>query len=438
MRKYIIIAAALCCAAFLFLIFFSSCGIDLNPFVGNRSDINGEFYVTEYSTGDMAEEDAAEAFAEGPAEGFTDEMSETLTEELVEGLTDDFLGEPNEEIAGGTIEPIDPLDEIISQMTIYEKIGQLFIPRLPDPQRARRLIEDYHVGGFILFSEHVSSTDQVQQLITGLQDAATIPLFIAVDEEGGRVSRVGRLFPERIGTAFSIGNTGDPQAAYDAYYTIGQRLIYLGFNMNFAPVADIWTNPANRVIGDRAFAAEPELTAIMTAYAVRGLQDAGILSVIKHFPGHGDTVEDSHYNMAFYHHDRERLDNVEAIPFRSGIEAGAAGVMVGHIATPLLHPDYPSKPAVFSGCLMEDILRGEWGFEGLIVTDALDMRGLTNYYSYDEIVLNAFLGGADILLMPVNTEQAIAAMVAAYREGLFTEARLDESLRRIMGRKVEF
>ena len=419
MRKYIIIAAALCCAAFLIYWIFlrpwgaaalypaaEDCSQDLAVFEGiieNYDTVNDDLYIIEHP--------AALTIAEDTAEKFAEELAE---------------------------EPIDFIDERINQMTIYEKIGQLFIPRLPGSQRAHSLIEDYHVGGFILFSEHVSSTEQVQHLIADLQEASDIPLFIAVDEEGGRVSRVGRLFPKRIGTAFSIGNTGDPQAAYDAYYTIGRQLTYLGFNMNFAPVADIWTNPANRVIGDRAFAAEPELAAVMTGYAVRGLQDAGILSVIKHFPGHGDTVEDSHYIMAFYHHDRERFDSIEAIPFRKGIEAGAAGVMVGHIATPLLHPEYPSKPAVFSSYLMEHVLREEWGFKGLIVTDALDMRGLTNYYSGDDIVLNAFLGGADILLMPANPEQAITAMVEAYREGLFTQERLHESLRRIMRHKMEF
>jgi len=333
-------------------------------------------------------------------------------------------------------EPIDPINEAIAQMTLYEKIGQIFVIRLPDPNSARRLIEDHHIGGFIFFSDHVSSTEQVQQQIATLQDASTIPLFIAVDEEGGRVSRIGRLFPAQIGTALSLGNTGDTQVAYDAYYTIGQQLSYLGFNMNFAPVADIWTNPANTVIGDRAFGTEPELVANMTVAAVQGLQSAGILSVIKHFPGHGDTVEDSHYNMAFYNHNCERFNEIEAIPFRRGIDAQTDGVMIGHIATPYFHPDYPSKPAVFSSYWMEQVLRTEWGFDGLIITDALDMRGLTNYYSNSDIALNAFLGGADILLMPVNPEEAITAMVEAYNNGKFTQDRLDASLRRILSAKL--
>jgi beta-N-acetylhexosaminidase len=206
--------------------------------------------------------------------------------------------------------------------------------------------------------------------------------------------------------------------------------------MNFAPVADIWTNPANTVIGDRAFGTEPELVAEMTAAAVRGLRSSGVLAVIKHFPGHGDTIEDSHYNLAFYHHDRERFNQIEAIPFQRGIEAGTDGVMIGHIATPLFGTG--NLPATFSSYLMEQVLRSEWGFEGLIVTDALDMRGLTNYYTHDEIVINAFVNGADVLLMPVNPEQAITAMIEAYREGRFSEERLNESLRRILEAKMQF
>jgi len=332
-----------------------------------------------------------------------------------------------------TFDDIDEIDILISQMSIYEKIGQLFIVRMPTPQYAQRLINESHIGGFILFSSDVRSIEQVQQLTSSLQETAkqnsNLPLFIAVDEEGGRVSRIGRLFPERSPSAYSLGQSGDPQNAYDAYYTIGQRLAYLGFNMNFAPVADVWSNPANTVIGDRAFGREPELVSSMVEAAVRGLHSAGILAVVKHFPGHGDTLEDSHYNMAFFHHDRERFDSVEAIPFQAGIAAGTEGIMMGHITTPNINP---GLPATFSDYFMEQILREEMGFDGLIITDALDMGALTNYFSQDEIVLQAFLGGADILLMPNNPSVAVNTMVNAFHDGLFTEERLHQSLRRIL------
>ena len=327
---------------------------------------------------------------------------------------------------------VDPLDEFINNMSLEEKIGQLFIARMPRMAQAESLIRNYHIGGFILFGGDVSSIEQVQDLTAQLQDASDIPLFIAVDEEGGRVSRVGRLFAERSGSAFSIGQTGDTQNAYDAYYNIGTKLRYLGFNMNFAPVADVWSNPANTVIGDRAFGTEPELVAEMVAAAVKGLQSADVLAVIKHFPGHGDTYEDSHYNRSFYHHDRARFDAVEAIPFRRGIEAGADGVMMGHIITPQILTETPNLPATFSSYFMEQVLREEMGFDGLIITDALDMSALSRYYSQEEIVLNAFINGADILLMPDNPGVAINAMIRAFNDGYFTEERLHESLRRIL------
>jgi len=332
-------------------------------------------------------------------------------------------------------EPLDPIDEFISSMSIEEKIGQLFIARMPTMTQAESLIQDYHIGGFILFSSDVSSIEQVQNLTSQLQEMSDIPLFIAVDEEGGRVSRVGRLFPERSGTAFSIGQTGNPQNAYDAYYGIGNKLRYLGFNMNFAPVTDVWSNPANTVIGDRSFGTEPELVAEMVAAAVNGLQSADILAVIKHFPGHGDTYEDSHYNRTFYHHDRARFDAIEAVPFRRGIEAGVEGVMMGHIITPQILTETPDLPATFSSYFMEQILREEMGFDGLIITDALDMRALSRYYSQEEIVLNAFTNGADILLMPEDPSAAINAMVEAFENGYFTEERLHESLWRILVHK---
>jgi len=341
-----------------------------------------------------------------------------------------------EEVSEEPIVPPDPIEELISQMSIEEKIGQLFIARMPSVSYAEDLIANHHIGGFILFSGDVSSIEQVQRLTTRLQEASNIPLFIAVDEEGGRVSRVGRLFPERSGSAFSIGQTGDPQNAYDAYFEIGNKLSYLGFNMNFAPVADVWSNPANTVIGDRSFGTEPELVAEMVVAAVNGLQSAGIIAVIKHFPGHGDTLEDSHYNMAFFNHDRERFDAVEAIPFIAGIEAGVEGVMMGHITTPRMGEAISNLPATFSYYFMEHMLRYEMGFDGLIITDALDMGALTRYHSPENILLHSFNNGADILLMPSDPSWAIEFMVQAFEDGWFTEERLHRSLRRILEYKM--
>jgi len=374
-------------------------------------------------------------------EDFSGYLAEATVVPVV--VPDDLLGELEdleelEELDEEICEVWVVVEEQLAQMSIYEKIGQLFVFHFYGHEintTIRYQIENFYAGGFILFARNVDSIGQVQRLTSSLQEVSSTPLFIAIDEEGGRVSRVGRLFSPQIGTAFSIGQTGDPQAAFDANYTIGERLLYLGINMNFAPVADIWSNPDNTVIGHRAFGTEPEIVAEMTVAAVNGLQEAGVMAVIKHFPGHGDTHEDSHFHLAYYHHDRERFDSVEAIPFISGIETGTVGVMVGHIATPQLHPDNPSLPATFSSYLLQDILRGEMGFDGLIITDALDMRGLTNYFNHAEIAVNSFLAGADILLMPADPHRAVMAMREAYHDGRITEERLNESVRRILWAK---
>jgi beta-N-acetylhexosaminidase len=341
----------------------------------------------------------------------------------------------------------------LSERSDEEKIGQLFMPRLPWQATVVDLsltdwLARYPVGGIILFGDNVSSVSQVQALTEALQAASPqLPLLIAIDEEGGRVSRVGRLFDAPIPPAYTIGTGGDPDAAYEAARTIGQRLTYLGINMNFAPVADVWTNPANTVIGNRAYSRDPHTAGAMVAAAVRGFHAGGVFSVVKHFPGHGDTNEDSHFRLAFYPHDRERFDAAEALPFLSGIAAGADGVMVGHIATPLLQNKEPilmwmgpwleggTLPATFSDYWLRDVLRGEMGFDGLIITDALDMRALTDHFTPEQIAVGAFLAGADILLMPAHPERAFYALLDAYQAGVFDDERLHASLRRILALK---
>jgi len=307
-------------------------------------------------------------------------------------------------------------------------------------------LAEYPVGGIILFADNVTSIQQVQALTADLQAASSHPLFIAIDEEGGRVSRVGRLFDDGnfpILPAYEIGRSNDANMAYNTARIIGERLISLGINMNFAPVADVWTNPANTVIGNRSFGNCPDLVSMMIESAVAGFRTAGVLSVVKHFPGHGDTYEDSHYLLAVYPHNRERFDQIEAPPFIRGIEAGTDGVMIGHIATPQLQnltalldwmePWLASGtlPATFSDFWLQDVLRGEMGFDGLIITDALEMRALSDHFTPEQVAVGVFMAGADILLMPTDVSRTFNAMLAAYNDGVFDDERLHQSLRRI-------
>lgn len=367
--------------------------------------------------------------------------------------------EPSDPVAYSEPEPETPPplelsaeDYWLARLTIEEKIGQLIMIRLPWQTttvnaRVRNLVETIPIGGVILFADNVVSIRQVQALTRDLQALATIPMFIATDEEGGRVSRVGRLFDRPVPPAFNIGVQRNPEVAYAAARTIGQRLALLGINMNFAPVADIWSNPANTVIGNRAFGQDLETVGDMVEASVQGLASEGVLSVVKHFPGHGDTYEDSHYQLAFHPHGRERFDRMEAIPFKRGISAGSDGVMIGHISTPafednrsLLYWMAPwvesgALPATFSDFWVQDVLRGEMGFDGLIITDALDMRALTDHFTCAQIALGAFLAGADILLMPVDPGRAFHALLDGYHSGQFDQERLNQSLRRIIRAK---
>jgi len=339
----------------------------------------------------------------------------------------------------------------LQQLTLEQKIGQLIMPRLTwQTTEVNPAVwpwnSEIEFGGFILFGDNVQSIEQVQALTTDMQDLSRLPLFISTDEEGGRVSRVGGLFEGgAYPAAFDIAKVEGLTTA-NAIGT-AERLLSLGINMNFAPVADIWSNPANRVIGNRAFGHTAHEVSPAVAAATEGLQNSGVLATLKHFPGHGDTYEDSHYQLAFHNHDIYRFWEKEALPFISGIQAGAAAVMIGHISTPqigghtALLPwmqswiDSGNLPATFSDFWLQDILRGQMGFDGLIITDALEMRALTDHFSCGQIALGAFLAGADILLVPSNPQEAFLALLEGYHSGIFDRDRLNDSVRRILRAK---
>jgi len=337
----------------------------------------------------------------------------------------------------------------LGQLTLEEKIGQLIMPRLPwqttSVGQVEAWLEAVPFGGFILFSDNVQSIEQVQQLTTGLQAQARLPLLISTDEEGGRVSRVGRLFGGATPAAFDIGAN-----AYDYGRENARRLLELGINMNLAPVADVWSNPANAVIGNRAFGHEAEAASLNVVATVEGLQSGGVIATLKHFPGHGDTYEDSHYQLAFHNHGVARFWEVESIPFTRGLWAGAKAVMTGHISTPYvsghtallpwMEPwiESGNLPATFSDFWLQDVLRGIMGFNGVIITDGLEMRALTDHFTCGQIALGAFLAGADILLIPANPVEAFDALLAGYHAGYFDMERLDESVARILELKEPF
>jgi len=340
------------------------------------------------------------------------------------------------------------IDSILDDMTVEEMVGQLFIAAcrrdaagdavFTAAQGFRDLIGSYRLGGVILFTENIDTIDQTATLIAGMQAMSSIPLFVSVDEEGGRVSRVGAN-ESMNATAFppmaDVGAAGDPGLARSVGRVMGEELYALGFNMDFAPVADVFTNPQNTVIGDRAFSGDPQAAGEMVSAYVAGMQSAGVAAVIKHFPGHGDTTADTHAGTVSVPHDLARLREVEFVPFRAGIGAGCMGVMSAHIEVP--HVTGDDTPSTLSHRILTDILRGELGFSGLIVTDALEMQAIAGVYGSGDACVGAFMAGADLLLMPLSMEEGYQGVLSAVQDGAIGEDRLTDSVRRILSVKYD-
>ena len=310
-------------------------------------------------------------------------------------------------------------------------------PLLAADEPTLAAIRRWKPGGVILFSSNLDTVAQTVSFIRQLQSSSDITLLVGVDEEGGTVSRLAAA--QNMGAvpmpqAATIGKTGNPDLAREAAAAMGAQLSVLGFNLDFAPVADINTNPENPVIGNRAYGTEPGPTALMVTGALLGLREAGIIPVVKHFPGHGDTRTDSHLGLAVVPHDRKRLDAVELVPFRAAISAGVPVVMAAHVNTPGISDK--TFPATLNPDILTGLLRDELQFEGVIITDAMDMGAITKNYGDAESIVLAVEAGADMLLVPVSLERACNAVLDAVKSGRVSESRLNDSVRRILALKA--
>ncbi len=344
----------------------------------------------------------------------------------------------------------------LAGMTLREKVGQLFFvrPDALDPAQEQEQIDDadaagvtaltdamsavladYPVGGVVLFGKNITGPQQLTDLAGQLHAAMDTPLLIAVDEEGGAVARLANhpaFDLPRYESAAAVAAAGGAQAVQQMYAEIGGYLDSYGIDLDFAPDADVNTNPDNPVIGTRAFSSDPQTAAGMVAAAVEGFADTGVLCCVKHYPGHGDTAEDSHKSLAATHKTWAELAACELLPFQAGVRAGADLVMAGHIAAPEVTGE--DTPASLSPQLMGSIRTG-LGFSGAIVTDSLAMEGITGLYSAGEAAVLAVQAGADILLMPNGLAEAFDAVVAAVEEGAIPESRIDESAARVLALK---
>ncbi|MDE3721003.1 glycoside hydrolase family 3 N-terminal domain-containing protein [Nocardiopsis sp. N85] len=333
-----------------------------------------------------------------------------------------------------TTPPFEPVlaPRLLSEMDLDDKIGQLLVLTAQGTTAAENaaLIETHRPGGLIYFDANLTDAAQIAELSNGVQELSPVPLFLGIDQEQGLVVRlpVGTRFPD----AMAVGATRDTDLAALRATTTAIELAALGINLNYAPDADVNTDPNNPVIGIRSFGSEPDLVAEMAVAESEAYAEQGIVPVVKHFPGHGDTDVDSHTGLPVIDLPRDTWEAEHLPPFRAAVDAGVDAVMTAHVLMPQLDPD---EPATLSSTIIGGILRDELGYEGVITTDALNMEGVRQRHSDGENAVLALEAGVDQLLMPPDPTAAVAAVKEAVETGRLTEERIDESALRVLALK---
>ena len=339
---------------------------------------------------------------------------------------------------------------MLRDMTLEEKICQMLfvtpealtgytrVTQSGDATKAA--IEQWPVGGIIYFSTNLISTDQTTEMIENIQSfsqsATGRRLFIGVDEEGGSVARAAdSLGTTQFDDMSVYGEKGDTEEAYNIGATQAKDLTALGFNVNFSPVADVLTNEDNTVVKDRSFGSDPDLVSSMVSQVVKGLTDGGMLCAPKHFPGHGSTGGDTHDGFASSDRTLEELESCDFKPFEAAIEAGAPMIMVGHMTMTSIDPD---NPASLSETIVTGLLRDELGYDGIIITDALNMGAISENYTNAEAAVKAVSAGCDMLLCVSNISSVVDALTEAVSDGTISEDRIDESVTRILQAKLRY
>ena len=343
------------------------------------------------------------------------------------------------------------VQNIVDSMSLEEKVAQLFLVQ-PEAivdigtataagDATKQAINKTPVGGFVYFSDNLQSEQQVQDMLRNVQkyseDRIGLPAFLSVDEEGGTVARVastGRFDVTDVGDMAKIGASGDVQQARQAGETIGSYLSELGFNLDFAPDADVLTNPDNTVVKKRSFGSDPRVVSDMSLAVAQGLAQHQVYSVYKHFPGHGATAGDTHQGYAYTDKTLDELKQSELIPFENAIQNNAAFIMAAHISAPRVTGD--DTPASLSKTTITDILRGQMGYDGIVVTDAMNMGAVTEQYTSAQAAVKALQAGADLVLMPEDFQEAYQGVLDAVKDGTLTEQRINESVTRIVKVKV--
>ena len=355
-------------------------------------------------------------------------------------------------VCGKTTEDYCEVVEKLAEMTLEEKVAQMFMVT-PEALTGYsqvteagdvtyQALSQYPVGGIIYFSSNIADPEQLKTMTQNTQDYAMdisgIPIFLGIDEEGGMVARIASndaVDVEQFPNMWAIGEKGDLEYAYHVGDTIGEYLWDNGLNVDFAPDADVLTNSENKVIGQRAFSDDALLTAQMSVQVMQGLEAQNVYACMKHFPGHGGTMGDTHQGYAYTERTIEQLREEELVPFQYGIDSGISFIMVSHIALPNVTGD--ETPASMSKYIVTDLLREEMGYDGIVITDAMNMGAITTCYNSSEGAVEAVLAGVDIVLMPKDFKVAYQGVIDAVETGVIEEERIDESVKRILRVKLE-
>ena len=395
-------------------------------------------------------------------------MGQKLNWTATLGLTTALLAAslPMQPVAAETTPSVTQrVDAQLEQMTLEQKVGQMIMPdfRLWNgvnhtqlAPEVGRIIDRFDLGGVILFAENVSETEQTTKLVHDLQEVVEqdpsndIPLFVTIDQEGGIVTRLGT--GTNLPGNMALGATRSPAYAEAAGGIIGSELHALGINVNFGPVLDVNNNPGNPVIGVRSFSSDPNLVGELGSAMTQGIQQQGVASTAKHFPGHGDTAVDSHYGLPVVDKSLAELKQLELIPFKRAIDEGIDMVMTGHIGMPQIEDEVVESkqgtfplPATLSDDVITGVLREELGYQGLVVTDALNMQAIADNFTESEAVIKTFKAGVDIALMPTilrsandvtKLESIFDDVIEAVERGDLKEADIDRSVERILTLKA--
>ena len=334
-----------------------------------------------------------------------------------------------------------PLDEkvlqALSSMTLEEKIGQMLIlyeTHSEVNEEVKTLFNEIKPGGIILNKENITTYTNTKRYIEEIKTLSKFPLIVSIDQEGGRVQRLQLLkdiTPTNLPSMFEIGKTQDVSLSYEVGKILAEQVKTLGINVVYAPVCDIVTNEENTGIGTRSFGNSPTLVSSMCTNFAKGIEEEKVIATYKHFPGHGDTTTDSHTSLPIIKKNLEELENFELIPFKEAINENAKIIMVGHIAFPNITNDL--TPASLSKTIITDILKKKHNYNGLVITDALNMKALTDNYTDDEIYTMAINAGVDLLLMPNNPHKAIQII-----KETINEERINESVAKILRFKFTY